>query len=518
MDALVNLAAGFERALTPEALLFCFIGVSLGTLVGALPGIGSLATISLILPLTYYVDPVVALIMLAGIFYGSQYGGTIASVILNLPGEPSSAITCVEAAPMARRGQAGVALFIAAISSFVGGSLGIVLLVAFTSTLSGFALQFSSADYFSFILFCLVGASMLSTGSPLKGLCMMGVGLVIGTVGIDVTSGVARFTFGLPAFTDGINLVAIMMGLFGVSEVLTNYANRDEAPAVPSHAVSLRSLIPTRQQLRDSALPALRGAGVGSIVGVLPGMGATLATFIAYGLEKRVAKDPSRFGHGAIEGIASPEAANNASVQSAFVPTLGLGIPGDAVMAVLVGAMMIHGIQPGPLFMTQHPDIFWGLVASMWIGNVMLLILNIPLIGIWVRLLSIPPRVLYPIILLLVCIGVYSVNNNVFDVLVTIAFGIVGYWLTLFGYPVVSLVLGYILAPRMEEHLRRALLISDGDYSVFLTQPISASFIACTVVAALLSMRKSALTPTEVAPFLAAPEAANPKLDKVAPG
>lgn len=487
MDSLANLAAGFERALAPEALLFCFIGVSLGTFVGALPGIGSLATISLILPLTYYVDPVVALIMLAGIFYGSQYGGTIASVLLNLPGEPSSAVTCIEARPMTKQGRAGVALFIAALSSFVGGSIGILLLVVFTPILASFALQFSSADYFSFILFCLVGASMLSTSSPLKGLCMVVVGLLLGMVGIDVTSGTARFTFGIAALTDGINLVAIMMGLFGVAEVLANFARGTEVPNVAPGAIPLRALIPTRKDLRDSTLPALRGSAVGSIIGVLPGMGATLATFIAYGLEKRVSKDPSRFGRGAIEGISSPEAANNASVQSAFVPTLGLGIPGDAVMAVLVGAMMIHGIQPGPLFTTQHPDIFWGLVASMWVGNVLLLILNIPLIGIWVKLLSIPPRVLYPMILLLICIGVYSVNNNVFDVLVTIVFGVVGYWLGLFGYPVVSLILGYILSPMMEEHLRRALLISDGDYGIFVQQPISATFIACTVLIALFS-------------------------------
>jgi TctA family transporter len=490
MDALLNLAAGFERAMTPEALLFCFIGVSLGTLVGALPGIGSLATISLILPLTYYVDPVVALIMLAGVFYGSQYGGTIASVLLNVPGEPSSAVTCIDARPMTKQGRAGVALFIAAVSSFVGGSLGILLLVACTPILASFALQLSSADYFSFILFCLVGASMLSTSSPLKGLCMVAVGLLLGLVGIDVTSGTARFTFGVPALTDGINLVAIMMGLFGVSEVLGNFAKGSDLPVVPPGAVPLRSLVPTRKDLRESVFPALRGSAVGSIVGVLPGMGATLATFIAYGVEKRVAKDPSRFGKGAVEGVAAPEAANNASVQSAFVPTLALGIPGDAVMAVLVGAMMIHGIQPGPLFTTQHPDVFWGLVASMWIGNVMLLILNIPLIGIWVKLLSISPRVLYPTILLLVCVGVYSVNNNVFDVMVTIAFGIVGYGLALFEYPAVSLVLGYILAAKMEEHLRRALLISDGDYAVFLQEPISATFIICTVLIALFSFRK----------------------------
>lgn len=493
MDALINLAAGFERALAPDALLFCLIGVSLGTFVGALPGIGALAAISLTLPLTYYVDPVIAIIMLSGIFYGSQYGGSIASILLNLPGTASSAVTCLDAYPMTRQGRPGVALFITAVASFVGGSIGIVLLIAFTPILASIALRFSSADYFSFILFCLVGASMFSTSSPLKGLCMVAVGLLLGMVGIDVTSGTARFTFGIPALTDGINIVAMMMGLFGVAEILATF-KKGAQPTSPPRSVSLRSLLPTRKDIREATLPTLRGSAVGSIIGVLPGMGATLATFIAYGLEKRIAKDPSRFGKGAIEGVASPEAANNAAVQGAFVPTLGLGIPGDAVMAVLVGALMIHGIQPGPLFMSQHPGIFWGLVASMWVGNIMLLILNIPLIGIWVRLLSIPPRILYPLIMLLVCLGVYSVNNNIFDVLVTIIFGFVGYWFGLFGYPMASLVLGYILSPMMEEHLRRALLISDGNYSVFVREPISAGFIAATVLVVLLSFKKSVMS------------------------
>jgi TctA family transporter len=489
MDALANLAHGFEQATSLQALLFCFIGVSVGTLVGALPGIGSLAAISLTLPLTYYVDPVIALIMLSGIFYGSQYGGSIASILLNLPGDPSSAVTCIDAYPMTKQGRPGVALFITAVSSFVGGSIGIILLIGFTPMLASFALRFSSADYFSFILLCLIGASMFGTGSPLKGISMVAVGLLLGMVGIDVTSGAARFTLGFPALTDGLNLVAVMMGLFGVAEVLTTFRKSQILQEKPPSAITVASLIPTWADVRQAILPTLRGSAVGSVIGVLPGMGATLATFIAYSVEKRVAKDPSRFGNGAIEGISAPEAANNASVQSAFVPTLGLGIPGDAVMAVLIGALMIHGIQPGPLFITQHPDIFWGLVASMWIGNIMLLILNIPLIGIWIRLLSIPPRILYPAILLLVCIGVYSVNNNVFDVVITIISGLVGYGLGLYGYPMAPLVLGFILSPIMEEHLRRALLISDGNYLTFFQHPISATLLTICGAALLLSLR-----------------------------
>jgi TctA family transporter len=489
MEALTNLLHGIEQATSLQALLFCFIGVSIGTFVGALPGIGPLAAISLTLPLTYYMDPMIALIMLSGIFYGSQYGGSIASILLNLPGTASSAVTCIDAYPMTKQGRAGVALFITAIASFVGGSIGIILLIGFTPMLASFALRFSSADYFSFILLCLLGASMHGTGSPLKGLSMVALGLLLGMVGIDVTSGMPRFTMGFPALTDGINLVALMMGLFGVAEVLSTFRKSqilEEKPPVP---VSLRSLIPTREDMRQSLMPTLRGSAIGSVVGALPGMGATLATFISYSVEKRVAADPSRFGRGAVEGVAAPEAANNASVQSAFVPTLGLGIPGDAVMAVLIGALMIHGIQPGPLFITQHPNIFWGLVASMWIGNIMLLILNIPLIGIWVRLLSIPPRVLYPTILLLVCIGVYSVNNNVFDVVITILSGLVGYGFGLYGYPMAPLVLGFILSPIMEEHLRRALLISDGNYLTFFQHPISATLLALCGVAALLTFR-----------------------------
>lgn len=492
MESITNLLAGFQHALTLESLIACFLGVSVGTFVGALPGVGPLAAISLCLPLTYYFEPLVALIMLAGIFYGSQYGGSISAILLNLPGSPSSAITCLDAYPITKSGRPGMALFITTIASFVGGSIGIIILLAVTESLSSFALAFSSADYFALILFCLLASSMLAIGSPIKGLTMVVLGLVLGMVGIDVTSGQARFTGGNSSLLDGINLTAMMMGLFGVAEVLSTYLGSDKA-AETAKKVTLRSMIPSTTEFKQSVSPTLRGTAVGSIVGVLPGMGATLATIIAYAVEKRVAKDPSRFGKGAIEGIASPEAANNASVQTAFVPTLGLGIPGDAVMAVLVGALMIHGIQPGPLFIVQQPELFWGLVASMWIGNVLLLVLNIPLIGVWVRLLSIPPRVLYPAILLLVCLGVYSVNNSVFDVLTTIGFGLAGFILVQFSYPMASLVLGFILSPLLEEHFRRAMLISNGDVLALIQSPISAFFMVLTMVVIVSSFWKVGL-------------------------
>jgi TctA family transporter len=493
MDMLANMSVGFSRALSADALLFCFIGVTVGTLVGVLPGIGTLAAISLCLPLTYYLDPVIALIMLAGIFYGTQYGGSITAILLNLPGEPSSAVTCLDAHPMTRQGRAGVALFITALASFVGGSLGIILMMSFTPTLSKIALTFSSVDYFAIILFCLVAASTLSTHSASKGLSMVVLGLMLGLCGVDVTSGLPRYTFGVPALGDGLDLVAIMMGLFGVAEVMTALSEDGGKPMVDRKSITLRSLMPSFDDIRQATWPTIRGSAIGAITGIMPGMGATLATFIAYATERRIAKDPTRFGKGAIEGIASPEAANNASVQTSFIPTIGLGIPSGAVMAVMVGAMMIHGIVPGPLFVSQHADIFWGLLASMWIGNVMLLILNIPLIGIWVRILYIPGHILYPVVLLVICIGVYSVNNAVFDVYVTILFGVIGFIFGKYGYPVAPLVLGFILSPILEEHVRRALLISDGDFSVFLTRPVSAVFIALSILVLLVPLISKAV-------------------------
>ena len=486
METLSNLAFGFETALQPGLLLICLTGVTVGMLVGVLPGIGAMAAISMALPITYHMDTTAALIMLAGIFYGAQYGGSTAAILLNLPGTATNAVTCLDGYPMSKKGKAGVALFITTITSFVGGCIGILLLMGFAPALAKFALRFSSAEYFSIMLLGLVAASTLSVGSPLKGLAMVVMGIAIGLVGIDVTSGAPRFTFGVIELLDGVNLLALGMGLFGVAEILNNLGT--SAPPLHAQSVTLRSLLPNRQEWRDSVAPALRGSGIGAGVGTLPGTGPGIAAFMAYALEKRVARDPSRFGRGAIEGVASPEAANNAAVQAAFIPTLSLGIPGDAVIAILMGAMMIHGIVPGPQFITDHPETFWGLVASFWIGNVILLILNIPLIGIWVRILTIPYSLLYPAMLFFICVGVYAMRNNAFDVWMTMLFGAIGFGMLKVNYPAAPLLLGFILGPLMEEHAKRALQISRGDFAVFVERPISAVFLAAAVLLMVASL------------------------------
>jgi len=481
METLANLASGFGVALSWTALGVCFAGVTLGTFVGVLPGIGALAAISLCLPLTFYMDPTHALIMLAGIFYGAQYGSSTASILLNIPGTPSAIVTCLDGYPMAKQGRAGPALFITTITSFLGGSFAIILLIAFAPPLAKFALGFGAPEYFSIMLLGLVAASTISVGSPLKGLAMVVFGLVLGLVGTDVTSGTYRFTFGNLELTDGLNLVAVAMGLFGIAEILSNLVH-DQHPRVDAKAITLRSLMPTRDDMRRSLMPTLRGSLVGSWVGAMPGTGPSIAAFLAYATEKRLAADPSRFGKGAVEGIAAPEAANNASVQAAFIPTLCIGIPGDAVMAFMLGAMMIHGIIPGPQFLSEQPVMFWGLVASFWIGNVMLLALNIPLIGLWVRILAIPRDLLYPAILFFICVGVYSVNNNPFDILIALGFGVVGYLMTAFGYPAAPVLLGFILGPLIEENFRRALFISNGDFGIFLRSPLSLTALVATVL------------------------------------
>ena len=481
METLANLASGFGVALSWTALGVCFAGVTLGTFVGVLPGIGALAAISLCLPLTFYMDPTHALIMLAGIFYGAQYGSSTASILLNIPGTPSAIVTCLDGYPMAKQGRAGPALFITTITSFLGGSFAIILLIAFAPPLAKFALGFGAPEYFSIMLLGLVAASTISVGSPLKGLAMVVFGLVLGLVGTDVTSGTYRFTFGNLELTDGLNLVAVAMGLFGIAEILSNLVH-DQHPRVDAKAITLRSLMPTRDDMRRSLMPTLRGSLVGSWVGAMPGTGPSIAAFLAYATEKRLAADPSRFGKGAVEGIAAPEAANNASVQAAFIPTLCIGIPGDAVMAIMLGAMMIHGIIPGPQFLSEQPVMFWGLVASFWIGNVMLLALNIPLIGLWVRILAIPRDLLYPAILFFICVGVYSVNNNPFDILIALGFGVVGYLMTAFGYPAAPVLLGFILGPLIEENFRRALFISNGDFGIFLRSPLSLTALVATVL------------------------------------
>ncbi|MEX0959432.1 MAG: tripartite tricarboxylate transporter permease [Burkholderiales bacterium] len=490
MEILANLGLGFATAFSPMNLLYCFFGVFLGTLIGVLPGIGALATISLLLPVTFHLPATAALVMLAGVYYGAQYGGSTASILLNLPGTPAAAVACLDGYPMAKQGRAGVALFMTTVGSFAGASLGIVALSVFGPKIAEIGLAFGPAEYFSMMLLGLIAASTLSQQSPVKGIAMVVFGLLLGMVGTDVNSGALRFTFGLPGLIDGINLVAIAMGLFGVSEVIASITSL-HAGRVAKGGISLRSMVPTRDDLSRSWLPMLRGGGVGSFFGALPGAGASIASFMSYAVEKRVARDPSRFGKGAIEGVVAPETANNASAQTAFIPTLTLGIPGDATMALMLGALMIHGIIPGPGLVSEHPDLFWGLIASFWIGNVLLVILNLPLIGIWVRILAIPYRLLYPAILLFVCLGVYSINNSVFDVGVAMVFGAVGYVMILLRFEPAPLLLGFILGPLMEEHLRRALLLSRGEVTVFFERPISAGFMIATFLLlgwAILSM------------------------------
>jgi TctA family transporter len=488
MDTLTNLANGFAIAFQPEALLFCFIGVTLGTLVGVLPGIGSLAAISMCLPLTFYMDPLTGLIVLAGVFYGAQYGSSTASILLNIPGSPASVVTCLDGYPMTQQGKAGQALFITTITSFVGGSIGITLMILLSPALSDFALSFRAPDYFALMLLGLIAASTLSIGSPLKGLAMVAFGLLLGSIGTDVNTGSLRFTFGSTNLMDGIGLVPLSMGLFGVAEVLSNMGS-------PSHGaagrIGLREMIPTRQQMRDSIWPTIRGSSLGAAIGAMPGSGGTIASFMSYAVEKRVSRNPEKFGRGAVEGIAAPEASNNAAVQTAFIPTLCIGVPGDSVMAVLLGAMIVHGIVPGPTFIVNQPELFWGLIASFWIGNLLLLLLNIPLIGVWVRVTRIPPGVLAPAVLILMSLGAYAVNSNIFDVWTMLFFGVVGLGLTRYGYPAAPVLLGYILGPLIEENFRRAMLVSRGDPSVFVTRPISAVLLALTLLLLVLTLRSA---------------------------
>jgi TctA family transporter len=414
--------------------------------------------------------------MLAGVYYGAQYGGSTASILLNLPGTPSSAVACLDGYPMAKQGRAGVALFMTTIASFVGSMLGILALILFSPAIADIGLQFGAAEYFAMMLVGLIAASTLATGSPAKGLAMVVLGLLIGTIGTDINSGVSRFNFEIPSLMDGINLVALAMGVFGVSEVMSsiNVSRENEV----KEKITMRTMMPTRQDVRESIMPMLRGTGIGSFFGALPGTGASIAAFMAYAVEKKVATDPSRFGKGAIEGITAPEAANNAASQTAFVPTLSLGIPGDAVMALMLGALIIHGIQPGPLLMTQQPELFWGLIVSFGIGNIMLMVLNLPMIGLWVALLRIPYSVLYPAILVFISLGVYSVNNNTFDILIVAVIGVLGYAMALLKFDAAPLLLGFVLGPLMEENLRRALLLSRGDLGTFLDRPISAGILA----------------------------------------
>lgn len=482
MDLVENLVHGFSIALTLQNILFCLAGVLLGSLIGVLPGIGPVPTIAMLLPFTFSLSPVPALIMLAGIYYGAQYGGSTTAILVNMPGESSSVVTCLDGYQMARRGRAGAALAIAAIGSFIAGTFATMLIAIFAEPLTRVAQSFGATEYFSLMVFGLIAAVVLAQGSVLKAVAMIFVGLFLGLVGTDVNTGRQRFTFGLPELSDGIGFVPIALGLFGLAEIVNNLSQPDSRSVLRQ---PIHGLMPTWADFKV-AFPAIaRGTGVGSILGVLPGGGALLSAFSAYTLEKKLSRTPERFGQGAIEGVAAPEAANNAGAQTSFIPLLTLGIPPNPVMALMIGAMMIHGIQPGPQVMLKQPDLFWGLIASMWIGNLMLVVINLPLIGIWVRLLSIPYRLLFPAILLFCCIGVYTLNNSVFEVGLTALFGLLGYFFLRAGCEPAPLLLGFILGPMMEENLRRALLLAHGDATVFVTRPISLGLL---VAAALLML------------------------------
>jgi TctA family transporter len=481
MEFFDNLAIGFGVALTPANLGFAFIGAMVGTLIGVLPGIGPIATIAMLLPLTFHLEPVSGLIMLAGIFYGAQYGGSTTAILVNLPGETSSVVTCIDGHQMARQGRAGAALAVAALGSFFAGTVSTLLIALFSPPLAKVGQSFGAPEYFSLMVLGLISAVVLAHGSVVKAVAMMVFGLLLGLVGTDGNTGGQRFTFGLITLADGIGFVPVAVGVFGVGEIIANLMAPEEKRSIVMEKIS--NLWPTKAEFKQAWPAVIRGTALGSILGVLPGGGATLSSFAAYVFEKKIAKDPSRFGRGAIEGVAGPESANNAGAQTSFIPMLTLGIPGNAVMALMIGALTIHGIQPGPQVMTERPTLFWGMVASMWIGNLMLVVINLPLIGIWVQLLKVPYRLLYLAILLFCAIGVYSVNNNAFEVVLTAMFGVLGYVCLKLDCEPAPMLLGFILGPMMEENLRRAMRISSGDPMIFINRPISLGLL---IAAALL--------------------------------
>ena len=480
MDVLSHLALGFDTALSLSNLAYCFVGVFLGTAIGVLPGLGPITTIAMLLPVTFGLDPVSAMIMLAGIYYGAQYGGSTTAILINLPGEASSLVTAIDGHAMARQGQAGKALATAALGSFFAGSAATVLLALCAPALAQVALDFGSAEYFSLMVLGLVASVVMARGSLLRALGMIVLGLLLGMVGIDVNSGVQRFTFDQPELTDGLSFVVIAMGLFGVAEIIRNLEQDDTRLLV---AQSIEGLMPSRSDLRRIVAPVLRGTALGSVLGVLPGGGAALASFAAYSIEKRLSPNRAAFGHGAIEGVAAPESANNAGAQTSFIPMLTLGIPSNAVMALMIGALIVQGIQPGPGVISEQPALFWGLIASMWVGNFFLVVLNLPLVGMWARLVAVPYHLLYPAILVFCCIGVFSLGNSTVDLYLMAAFGLIGYVFIKLDMEPAPLLLALILGPMMEEHLRRALLLSESDPMVFIERPVSATLLLVALIA-----------------------------------
>ncbi|MGE5096255.1 MAG: tripartite tricarboxylate transporter permease [Betaproteobacteria bacterium] len=480
MDLINNLMIGFGVAIHPLNLMYCFIGVMLGTLIGVLPGIGPIATISMLLPATFVLPPVSALIMLAGIYYGAQYGGSTTAILVNLPGEVSSVVTCLDGYQMARKGMAGKALGVAALGSFFAGSVATLLIAGFAPPLAELALKFGPADYFSLMVLGLIAAVVLAHGSILKAIAMILLGLLTGLIGTDVNSGVARYSFGLPELIDGLGIGTVAMGMFGFSEIIRNLEETEEREVFTK---SVTGLLPNWTDIKRCAMPVIRGTALGSALGILPGGGPVLGSFSAYTLEKKLSKTPEKFGTGMIEGVAAPESANNAAAQTSFIPLLTLGIPSNPTMALMIGAMIIHGIQPGPQIMTAKPELFWGMIASMWVGNFMLVVLNLPMIGMWVKLLTVKYDYLFPAILIFCCIGVYSISNAVMDVWLAALFGFIGYSFIKLEMEPAPLLLGFVLGPMMEENLRRALLLSRGDPAVFFTRPISLTLL---IIAAIL--------------------------------
>ncbi|HEV2508427.1 tripartite tricarboxylate transporter permease [Bosea sp. (in: a-proteobacteria)] len=479
METLSNLSLGFSVALSIANLGYCFAGVLLGTLVGVLPGLGPVASVAMLLPITFTLPPDSALIMLAGIYYGAQYGGSTTAILVNIPGESSSVVTAIDGYKMARAGRAGPALGIAAIGSFFAGCVSTVMIAYFAPPLAEVALRFGPAEYFSLMVFGLIAAVVLARGSLIKAIGMVILGLLLGLVGTDVNSGTARYSFGIPELTDGIGFIALTMAIFGIAEVICNLEGGQDRDVT---AQKIGSVLPSLKDIKDSAGAILRGTGLGSLLGILPGGGALLASFASYTLEKKVARPPKNFGNGDIRGVAGPESANNAGAQTSFIPMITLGIPSNPTMALMIGAMMIQGIAPGPTVMTERPGLFWGLIASMWIGNLMLLVLNLPLVGIWIKLLKVPYRLLFPAILVFCLIGVYSGSNSVFDIYLMAALAVLGYIFIKLDCEPAPMILGFILGPMMEENLRRAMLISRGSTSTFFTQPISLAFLIASVV------------------------------------
>lgn len=480
MELLSNLSLGLETAFTVNNLLFCLIGVFLGTAIGVLPGLGPTATIAMLLPITFGLPPVSSLIMLSGIYYGAQYGGSTTAILVNLPGESSSVVTALDGYQMARQGKAGKALATAAIGSFVAGTFATVLLALFAPPLADIALQFGAAEYFSLMVVGLVASVVLASGSLLQAFGMIVLGLLLGMAGTDVNSGLERYTFDTPYMAEGINFVILAMGMFGLGEIIKNLEEEHLRSAMVS---KVEGLMPSKEDFKRMAWPIIRGTGLGSLLGILPGGGAMLASFASYSIEKKISKTPEQFGKGAIEGVAGPESANNAGAQTSFIPLLTLGIPSNPVMALMIGAMIIQGITPGPSVMTEQPALFWGIIVSMWIGNLFLVVLNLPLIGIWVKMISVPYHYLYPMILVFCCIGVFSLGNKLFDVYLLAGFGVLGYIFSKLKCEPAPLLLGFILGPMMEEYLRRALLLSRGDFSVLVTRPISATMLAIALIA-----------------------------------